>query len=252
MRTEPTGSFKMSDRELQLDPSHHIVLVEDDARLATSIIDYLQKHDFWVSHEAGGEQAVERISELHADLVVLDVTLPGKNGFDICRDLRAIGYRVPVIMLSARDDDFDQVLGLELGADDYLTKPVHPRVLVARINAILRRMTALDKALAGENTLTFGKLRIAGDLREVQQDGKAIGLTSGEFDLLWLLAKNAGKTLTRAEILKSLRSLDYDRIDRSVDNRIYRLRKKLGNTASQVQRIKSVRALGYVFSPIGQ
>jgi len=241
----------MNDPEPQFDPGHHIVLVEDDVRLATLITDYLQKHDFWVSHEASGEQAVERICELQADLVVLDVMLPGKNGFDICRELRAIGYRVPVIMLTARDEDFDQVLGLELGADDYLTKPVHPRVLLAHISAILRRMTALDKALAGENTLTFGKLRIDRDLREVHQDGNAIGLTSGEFDLLWLLAKNAGKILTRAEILKSLRSLDYDGIDRSVDNRIYRLRRKLGDTDSPVQRIKSVRALGYVFSPVG-
>lgn len=242
----------MGHRELQLGLGHHIVLIEDDARLATSIIDYLHMHDFWVSHEASGEQAVTRICELQADLVVLDVMLPGKNGFDICRDLRASGYRAPVIMLSERDDDFDQVLGLELGADDYLTKPVHPRVLLAHINAILRRITALDKAFARENTLSFGKLRIEGDLREVQQDGKAIGLTAGEFDLLWLLAKNAGKTLTRTEILKSLRSVDYDRIDRSVDNRIYRLRKKLGNTDSPVQRIKSVRALGYVFSPAAQ
>jgi two-component system OmpR family response regulator len=241
----------MTDHDFQLDPGHHIVLVEDDARLATLITDYLQKHDFRLSHEASGEQAVERICELQADLVVLDVMLPGKNGFDICRELRALGYRVPVIMLTARDEDFDQVLGLELGADDYLTKPVHPRVLLAHINAILRRMTALDKALAGENTLNFGKLRIDRDLREVHQDSRAIGLTSGEFDLLWLLAKNAGKILTRAEILKSLRSLDYDGIDRSVDNRIYRLRKKLGDTDSPVQRIKSVRALGYVFSPVG-
>jgi two-component system OmpR family response regulator len=234
-----------------LEAGNQIVLVEDDARLAALIVDYLHKHSFVIHHELAGEQAVERICELQPDVVVLDVMLPGKDGFEICRELRAIGYRVPVIMLTARDEDFDQVLGLELGADDYLTKPVHPRVLLAHINAILRRMTALDKALAGENALNFGKLRIDRDLREVNQGDKSVGLTSGEFDLLWLLAKNAGKILTRAEILKSLRSLDYDGVDRSVDNRIYRLRKKLGDTDSPVQRIKSVRALGYVFSPVG-
>jgi two-component system OmpR family response regulator len=234
-----------------LEAGHQIVLVEDDARLAALIVDYLHKHGLAVHHEVSGEQAVERIFELQPEVVVLDVMLPGKDGFEICRELRALGYRVPVIMLTARDEDFDQVLGLELGADDYLTKPVHPRVLLAHINAILRRTTALDKALAGENALTFGKLRIDRDLREVNQGSKTIGLTSGEFDLLWLLAKNAGKILTRAEILKSLRSLDYDGVDRSVDNRIYRLRKKLGDTDSPVQRIKSVRALGYVFSPVG-
>jgi two-component system OmpR family response regulator len=229
----------------------HVLAIDDDAAMRQLIGDYLGENDLRVTTVATGADMEKLLAEQAIDVVVLDLRRAGEDGMQLAKQLRETS-EIPIIIVSGRKDEADRVMALELGADDYLTKPVHPRVLVARINAILRRITALDRALAGENTLTFGKLRIAGDLREVQQDGKAVGLTSGEFDLLWLLAKNAGKTLTRAEILKSLRSLDYDRIDRSVDNRIYRLRKKLGNTASPVQRIKSVRALGYVFSPVGQ
>ena len=228
-----------------------IVVVEDDHRLASLISDYLRKNEFEVISESSGEHAVERICELQPDLVVLDVMLPGKDGFDICRELRGMGYSVPILILTAREEDFDKVLGLELGADDYLTKPVEPRVLLAHIKAILRRVTVLEKALSGETALHFGKLKINRDLREVRLDNVAIDLTSGEFDLLWLLAKNAGRILSRVEILRVLRSLDYDGMDRSVDNRVYRLRKKLGDINSPTQRIKSVRALGYVFSPVG-
>jgi two-component system OmpR family response regulator/two-component system response regulator RstA len=226
-----------------------ILLIEDDTGLATLVADYLSKHDIEVVCESRGDRAMERIFKEQPNLIVLDVMLPGKDGFEICRELRAEGNEIPVIMLTAREEDFDQVLGLELGADDYLAKPVQPRVLLAHIKAILRRLGNSDRVSNEGEALQFGKLRIHRIAREVALGGRDIDLTTAEFDLLWLLATNAGKVLSRNEILKALRGLDYDGTDRSIDSRVSRLRRKLGDDVAPSSRIKTIRPHGYLFSP---
>lgn len=229
--------------------TQRVLLVEDDARLADLIAEYLRKNGMEVHCERRGDLAIERTYELEPDLVVLDVILPGRDGFDICRELRSRGATLPIVILTARDEDFDRVLGLELGADEFIPKPIQPRVLLAHIRAVLRRAGMAERPGGGADTLAFGKLEIDNASREVRLAGQPVDLTTSEFDVLWLLARHAGKVLSRNDILQSLRSLDYDGSDRSVDCRIYRLRRKLGDLAASTERIKTIRNVGYLFSP---
>ena len=221
-----------------------VLIVEDDVELARLTAEYLVKRNIQVAVEHRGDEALARIAREQPHLIVLDVMLPGMDGFDICRALRNQGSEVPIIMLTARDEDIDEVLGLEMGADDYLAKPVQPRVLLAHIKAILRRSTAQEKIAADGDALQFGQLRISKISREVKLGNDNVDLTTAEFDLLWLLATNAGRVLPRNEILKSLRGLDYDGIDRSIDSRVSRLRRKLGDDAIGSAHIKTVRPHG--------
>jgi two-component system OmpR family response regulator/two-component system response regulator RstA len=179
---------------------------------------------------------------------VLDVMLPGRDGFEICRELRARGRHAADRDLTARDEDFDRVLGLELGADEFIPKPIQPRVLLAHIRAMLRRAGMRERRRGGVRHLSSAP-RDRQRAREVRVGGKPVELTTSEFDVLWLLARHAGKVLSRNDILQQLRSLDYDGSDRSVDCRIYRLRRKLGDLASSTERIKTIRNVGYLFSP---
>ncbi|MEQ1517138.1 MAG: response regulator [Usitatibacteraceae bacterium] len=229
------------------DVATRILLVEDDADLCSAISDYLGKQGVSVVVEGRGDRALARIAEVQPDLVILDVMLPGKDGFDVCRDLRGSGSTVPVIILTAKEEDFDQVLGLELGADDYLAKPVQPRVLLARIKAITRRVQAIASSASEGELLQFGRLRIHGLNREVMLGDRRIELSPAEFDLLWLLANNAGKVMQRNDILKSLRGLHYSGADRSVDARLYRLRRRFGTDKEASWKIKTVRPHGYMF-----
>jgi two-component system response regulator RstA len=174
--------------------------------------------------------------------------LPGEDGLSICRKLQG-QFDGPILMLTARTDDMDQVLGLELGADDYVCKPVRPRVLLARIRALLRRSEAASEAPAPENPrrLEFGPLVIDSAMREAWLSERGIELTSAEFDLLWLLAVNAGRILSREEIFNSLRGIEYDGQDRSIDVRISRIRPKIGDDPMHPRLIKTVRSKGYLF-----
>jgi len=224
-----------------------VLLVEDDADLCQAMSTYLGKQGIDVLVEGRGDRAVQRVLDEKPDLVLLDVMLPGKDGFDVCRELRGMGNRVPVIVLTARDEDFDQVLGLELGADDYLAKPVQPRVLLARIKAMTRRMNGRQSTTHDGELLQFGRLKIHGINRDVLLDDKRIDLSPAEFDLLWLLASNAGKVMLRDEILRSLRGLHYNGADRSVDARLYRLRRRFGDEKEAAWKIKTVRPHGYMF-----
>ena len=224
-----------------------VLLVEDDAELCHAIADYLGKQGIVVVVEGRGDQAVKRVADEKPDLVILDVMLPGKDGFDVCREIRAAGNTVPIIILTAKEEDFDQVLGLELGADDYLAKPVQPRVLLARIKAITRRMHPSAATTTDGEVLKFGRLKIHGVNREVVLDDKRIELSPAEFDLLWLLASNAGRVMQRNDILKSLRGLHYSNADRSVDARLYRLRRRFGQDKETGWKIKTVRPHGYMF-----
>ncbi len=235
---------------LPLDATGRVLLVEDDEGLAGLIADYLGRNGLEIHWLRRGDAAVDRAQELMPDLLLLDVMLPGRDGFDICRELRARGSTLPILFLTARDEDFDRVVGLELGADEFIPKPVQPRVLLAHVRAILRRAGMRAGATAPRaDTLAFGSLEIDVASRAARLAGRPVDLTSSEFDLLWLLARNAGKVLSRNDILNKLRSLDYDGSDRSVDCRIYRLRRKLGDLADSAERIKTIRTVGYLFSP---
>ena len=226
-----------------------VLLVEDDERLAALVLDYLSRNGLEVHCEPSGEEAVERTCALQPDLLVLDVMLPGKDGFSICRELRARGATIPIVILTARDEDFDRVLGLELGADEFIPKPFQPRVLLAHIRAVLRRAGMSERGTGTGDLLAFGRLEIDTSSREVRLAGRPVDLTTSEFDVLLLLARHAGKVLSRNDILLALRSLDYDGSDRSVDCRIYRLRRKLGDLSASAERIKTIRSVGYLFSP---
>ncbi|WP_313951318.1 winged helix-turn-helix domain-containing protein [Accumulibacter sp.] len=231
-----------------------ILLVEDDERLAQLTAEYLRKNDFEVLVEGRGNTAEARILDERPDLVILDVMLPGKDGFEICRAVRA-RYHGVILMLTAREEDFDQILGLELGADDYIAKPVQPRLLLARIKALLRRAPAIQIGIAGERAaaadpaeLAFGSFRISQATRSAYLGPDSIDLTTAEFDLLWLLARHAGSVLSRDDLLQQLRGIGFDGLDRSIDARISRLRRKLGDDPENPTRIKTVRSKGYLFS----
>ncbi|MDR1936005.1 MAG: winged helix-turn-helix domain-containing protein [Candidatus Accumulibacter sp.] len=229
-----------------------ILLVEDDDRLAKLTAEYLKKNDFDVTIEVRGDTAETRILADDPDLVILDIMLPGKDGFEVCSSVRA-RYKGVILMLTARDEDLDQILGLELGADDYLTKPVQPRLLLARIKALLRRTPAAYGSADGheqddEAELSFGNFRISQATRSTYLGDEMIDLTTAEFDLLWLLALHAGNILSRDDLLQQLRGIGFDGLDRSIDARISRLRRKLGDDPENPTRIKTVRGKGYLFS----
>lgn len=223
-----------------------ILIVEDDQRLAELTQDYLESNGLKVGVESDGARAVARVLEERPDLVVLDLMLPGEDGLSICKRLRP-DYDGPILMLTARTDDMDQVQGLEMGADDYVCKPVRPRLLLARIRALLRRSDGGEVAPSGGKRLTFGKLVIDNAMREAWLDEATIELTSAEFDLLWLLASNAGRILSREEIFNALRGIEYDGQDRSIDVRISRIRPKIGDDPMHPRLIKTVRSKGYLF-----
>ncbi|MCE1238369.1 MAG: winged helix-turn-helix domain-containing protein [Azonexaceae bacterium] len=227
--------------------STRILLVEDDERLAELTAEYLTKNDLQVAIEPRGDAAEARILNEQPDLVILDVMLPGKDGFEVCRSVRQ-QYRGVILMLTARDEDFDQILGLELGADDYIAKPVQPRVLLARIKALLRRMPTASEPAQDNESLVFGQFRISQATRTAALGSQAIDLTTAEFDLLWLLASHAGNVLSRDDLLQELRGIGFDGLDRSIDARISRLRKKLNDDPENPTRIKTVRGKGYLFS----
>jgi len=221
----------------------HVLVVDDDPSLSEWIADYLTEKSFMVSIANRGDTAIELIEEDQPDIVLLDLMLPVKSGFEVCKQVRNF-YSKPILMLTACDEETDEVLGLEFGADDYLTKPIRPRVLLARIHALLRRDSETDQSLIK----VIGNLTVDARSKTVTIDGQAITITVNEFDLLWMLTKAPGKTVSRKEIFNQLRGFDYDGFDRSVDIRISRLRKKLGDNASQPFKIKTVRGKGYLFA----
>ncbi len=222
----------------------HVLVVEDDASLAQWVADYLLDNGFQVSVANRGDTAVELIEADQPDLVVLDVMLPGMSGLEVCKAVRVF-YAKPILMLTACTEESDEVLGLEYGADDYLPKPVRPRVLLARIQALLRRdhRPAIDA-----QQCVIGGLHIDAESRSVHLSGELIELSANEFDLLWVLAQSAGEILDRASLLEQLCGYDYDGFSRTIDVRISRLRKKLKDNAGQPYRIKTVRGKGYLFA----
>lgn len=225
-----------------------ILIVEDDERLATLTREYLENNGLQVAVEGDGGKAVDRILGERPDLVVLDLMLPGEDGVSICRRVRS-QYGGQILMLTARTDDLDEVLGLEMGADDYVAKPVRPRVLLARIRALLRRSAApAEEPVENDHSrLRFGALVVDNAMREAWLEERSVELTSAEFDLLWLLCSNAGRVLSREEIFSQLRGIEYDGQDRSIDVRVSRIRPKIGDDPMHPRLIKTVRSKGYLF-----
>ena len=226
----------------------NILVVEDDAELADLVVARLAREGFVVRHIADGLAARDAIVRQAPDLVVLDVMLPGMDGFDVCRAVRP-DYAGPILIMTARDDDIDQVVGLELGADDYVVKPVKPRVLVARVKALLRRANATP-ADDGRR-VRAGDVVIDAARREVTRAGVWVDLTTTEFELLWLLAGRAGEVVSREHIYDQVYGSTYDGLDRSADVYVSRLRAKLGDDSKHPTLLKTVRGVGYLFAPDG-
>ncbi|MEL7297109.1 MAG: winged helix-turn-helix domain-containing protein [Pseudomonadota bacterium] len=228
-----------------------VVVVEDDQRLARLVRGFLCRHGFQVQVYYRGDDAISHIPIIAPDVVILDIGLPGADGFEVCRALRP-DFDGLIVMLTARDDDIDQIVGLEIGADDYIVKPVEPRVLLARLRSLLRRQAQLNAPslqAAERLSLTFGSLALHLDTRDVLLHQQTVSLTTTEFDLLAYLARHAGQVLARETLFKALRGLEYDGLDRSIDVGISRLRKKLNDSGETPRRIKTVRGKGYLFVP---
>ena len=221
-----------------------LLLVEDDDRLSLLIDNFMQQHQIQVTRLSDGTDLMPTVNKIKPDIIILDVMLPGEDGFALCRKLRTV-YQGPLLFLTAREDGFDQVLGLELGADDYIIKPVEPRILLARVHALLRRA----KTSASENPLElrFGQLSINSSSRRVTLAGEAIALTSHEFDMLLMLAQNASQIVDRNAIYEKVIGREYDGLDRSADVRVSRLRKKLNDNQQQPYRIKTIWGKGFFF-----
>jgi two-component system phosphate regulon response regulator OmpR len=221
-----------------------ILLVEDDARLADMLLEYLGQAGFGVTVAPLGAVALEKLSDAQYDAVVLDLMLPDMDGLDVCRQLRA-KYDTAVLMLTARGDAVDRIVGLELGADDYLPKPFEPRELVARLRAIMRRRA---RGTTDEKSSRFGRLELDTAARAVRLDGKLCDLTGYQFDLLVALAKNAGRVLSREVLMDLVKGEEFESFDRSIDVHISRIRAAIEDNPKKPRRIITVRAAGYVFA----
>jgi len=233
------------------------MLVEDDDKLASLLHDYLSNFGFDVVVVHSGIDAVEKILSIQPSLVVLDLMLPGLDGLSVCREVRS-QFSGRILMLTASGDDMDQVAALEIGADDFVQKPIQPRVLLARIKNLLRRdqgsteattSAELNQASRSDKEKAFGSLWLNESLQRCKLNDELVPLTPSEFLLLWHLVKHAEQVLSREELLQSLRNIEYDGLDRSVDNKIAQIRKKLKDDANRPQGVITVRGKGYMFVP---
>ena len=209
--------------------------------------DYLTPEGFTIEAVHNGLNGVERAVSGQHSLVVLDVMLPGINGFEVLRRIRAAS-RIPVLMLTARGEDVDRIVGLELGADDYLPKPFNPRELVARIRAVLRRMEAEPQTQADTWRLIVGDIELVPGTRTVRCSGQKTDLTTVEFTILEILLRQAGQVITRDELVRQALGRNFSAYDRSIDVHVSSLRKKLGQRAGESERIKTIRSIGYLYS----
>ncbi len=235
-------------------PKHRILVVDDDLRLRDLLKRYLTEQGFGVETVPDGAAMDHNFKRTRYDLVVLDLMLPGEDGLAICRRLRATGNTVPVIMLTAKGDDVDRIVGLEMGADDYLAKPFNPRELVARINAVLRRQAPLPAPGAPERedtVVTFGPFALNLGTRSLTRDGEPITLTTGEFSVLKVFAQHPREPLSRDKLMDRARGREHESYDRSIDVQVSRLRKVLGEDPQNPRYIQTVWGFGYVFIPDG-
>lgn|SRR3989441_6481407 len=228
------------------------LLIDDDARLGALVTEYLGQHGVEVTAVGDGKRGLAALKSGRFDVVLLDVMLPGIDGFETCRQIRATPElaATPIVMLTAKGEDVDKIVGLELGADDYLAKPFNPRELLARIRAVLRRATPAPPL--GRPRFRSGALEIDFDGREVTVQGRRVLLTHYEFELLGTLARTAGRVLSREQLLDALKGEGYETFDRSVDVHVSKLRAKIERNAKEPRYIKTVRGVGYVLMRDGR
>ncbi len=237
----------------------HILLIEDDQRLAQMVCDYLQQFGFVLTHALNGQLGLQKLHDAQhlaqpAPLVILDLMLPDMDGLEVCRSIRALPNafaKIPVLMLTAKGDPMDRVVGLELGADDYLSKPFEPRELLARVRAIFRRQVLQSdnaSTTSRQPVLRFGRLELDRDARTVSVAGKTSDLTSYQFDLLMVLAERAGRVLSRDQIMEAVRGRELEAFDRSIDVHMGRIRAAIEDDLKSPKRILTVRGVGYVFA----
>jgi two-component system, OmpR family, response regulator CpxR len=227
-----------------------ILIIDDDFELCTLVSEYLAAEGFRVEAVHDGETGLQRATAGNYLLIVLDVMLPGMSGFDVLRRLRATS-RIPVLLLTARGEDVDRIVGLEIGADDYLPKPFNPRELVARIRAILRRAAADPKSLGAPQPpeiIRVGDIELDPATRTVRHAGDPVELTSVEFNLLEVLLREAGRVVTREQLVSAVLSRKFSPFDRSIDMHVSKVRKKLGDTNGEEEHIKTVRGVGYILA----
>jgi DNA-binding response OmpR family regulator len=232
---------------------HHVLMIEDDERLAGMVAAYLAPHGFAVRHAATAQAGLALLQDEREAfaLVLLDLMLPDADGLDVCRQIRALGAplrAIPLVMLTAKGDAFDRVVGLEIGADDYLPKPFEPRELLARLRAVLRRPPLASQA--EDRVLRFGRLEIDPGARAVRLDGQPRSMTGYQFDLLLALAERAGRVLSREQLIDAVKGEAFDPFDRSIDVHIGRLRAAIEDDVKQPRRIVTVRGAGYVFARV--
>ncbi|MEJ2456177.1 MAG: response regulator [Candidatus Thiodiazotropha sp.] len=231
-----------------------VLVVDDDPKLLDLVIKFLLKEGYDVAGVGSGQAMDHFLSKQSVDLIVLDLMLPGEDGLSIARRLRA-GSAIPILMLSARGEDIDRIIGLEVGADDYLAKPFNPRELAARVKAILRRTQELNRAGAYESLASerfrFGDFVVNLTTNSVSHDGQQINLTAGEFTLLEVFVKHPNRVLSRDRLIELIKGYERSPYDRSIDVRVTRLRKKLESNPDQPQYIRTVWGRGYIFTPQG-
>jgi len=229
-----------------------LLLIEDDHRLAQMVSEYLQQSGFAVHHAPTAEQGLLALSAHTPSMVLLDLMLPDADGLEVCRRIRSLPgtlSQTPVLMLTAKGDPTDRIVGLEMGADDYLPKPFEPRELLARIRAVLRRQpTSNSGAPSKAQSLQFGSLALDRDARTVTVRDKVCDITAYQFDLLWVLAERAGRVLTRDQIMEAVRGRELEAFDRSIDVHMGRIRLAIEDDVKNPKRILTVRGVGYVFA----
>ena len=226
--------------------SQKVLVVDDEQSIVTLLKYNLEQAGYIVEVAYDGEEALEKVSNTNPDLIVLDVMLPKKDGIEVCKSIRTDKNLVPILMLTAKDDEFDRVLGLELGADDYMTKPFSPREVVARVKAILRRVSQIESSQLDEDEdIILGSIRIRPDYFEVYRNDELLELTPKEFELLLYLIERQGRVITREHMLNSVWNYEFAGDSRIVDVHISHLRDKLEENPKQPQFIKTVRGLGY-------
>lgn len=233
--------------------SYRILVVDDDLRLRDLLKRYLGEQGFNVKVVNDAAQMDRAILREHFDLMVLDLMLPGEDGLSICRRLRGTGNQIPIVMLTAKGDDVDRIIGLEMGADDYLPKPFNPRELVARIHAVLRRQpqTPPGAPVADDEDVSFGQIVVQLGNRILIRNGEETLLTTGEFALLKVLLQHPRQPLSRDRLMELARGREYDVFDRSIDVQISRLRKLIEEDPGKPRYIQTVWGFGYVFVPDG-
>ena len=228
-----------------------LLMIEDDLRLAQMVSEYLTQSGMAVTHAGDGASGMAALQDKTPDLVILDLMLPDTDGLDVCRRIRALPgplAKVPVLMLTAKGDPMDRIIGLEIGADDYLPKPFEPRELLARIRAVLRRRSENATEAEASTVMRFGTLEIDRNARTVSVAGALADLTSYQFDLLVAMAERAGRVLTRDQIMEAVRGRELEAFDRSIDVHMGRIRAAIEVDAKNPKRILTVRGVGYVFA----